>query len=319
MENTGLTQGMMTTEVLVNRLIAAEVALEKQKLAEKQDKSAKMGELYRDFAKAQSDFLIPSNNATVEVFPKNGKRGYSFKFATLPEILKATVPALNAHNIAFSQHSKYAPAANGMYITVVTELLHESGAKLSYESVPMLYNAENAQNMGAVESYLCRYGAKRILGIDADDDNDGNFTLKNDPKEAFSNHKTYRQQALKKDDTSEVVKGQKEQGFTFTRNDQNHSDDKENVLSRSQTKAEMQTPTQPNTIADNKSISSSEQKNKEVPNSEELMERAQKILEEGLLRAEECGATEEQLSTWANPTNIQETIREIASFVRSHQ
>lgn len=315
MENTELTQGM-TTEVLVNRLIAAEVALEKQKLVEEQDKSAKMGELYRDFAKAQSEFLIPSNNATVEVFPKNGKRGYSFKFATLPEILKATVPALNAHNIAFSQHSKYAPATTGMYITVVTELLHESGAKLSYESVPMLYNAENAQNMGSVESYLCRYGAKRILGIDAgddNDDNDDNFTLKDAPKEAFSNHKTYRQQALKKDDTPEVAKGQKEQGFTFTRNDQ------ENILSKSQTKAEMQSPAQSNTITDNKSISSSKPKSKEVPNSEELMERAQKILEEGLLRAEDCGADEEQLSTWANSTNIQETIREIATFVRSHQ
>ena len=103
---------------------------------------------------------------TVSVTMKSGGR-YSFKYASLPNIMQTIKPILTKYKTAICQL-----IGTG---TITTRLIHESGECLeSVSTLPFQSNMTN-QEMGSVISYFRRYTIISMLGIVADEDEDGNI------------------------------------------------------------------------------------------------------------------------------------------------
>ncbi|WP_407572102.1 ERF family protein [Deinococcus altitudinis] len=99
--------------------------------------------------------------------------GYSYRYATLHDLLSAVRPQLNAQGIWLSQ-----PLAFGATVQVTTLLQHISGEWVSV-TVAAPVDSEDGrmkavQGMASVSTYLRRYGLTALLGIAADEDTDAN-------------------------------------------------------------------------------------------------------------------------------------------------
>lgn len=87
------------------------------------------------------------------------------KYADLADIIEAIREPLSQNGFAFTQ------MVNGG--TLITILMHESGQSLTAETSLML-DKQTMQGMGSAITYARRYALSAILGIAADDDDDGN-------------------------------------------------------------------------------------------------------------------------------------------------
>lgn len=125
------------------------------------------GALFGALALAQAAFQPISKNRTVTVRPRD-KPAYTFDYATLDQVLAATVPALSANGLALLQPFYHGP--NGLEIRTI--LAHSSGARL--EAVTELPKTDNIQGAGSALTYLKRYQAQAILGVSSEEDDDGN-------------------------------------------------------------------------------------------------------------------------------------------------
>jgi len=90
------------------------------------------------------------------------------RYASLDAILDAVRPILHKNGLALSQTPL---TADGM-VGVTTRIIHTSGE--STESTLLLPAGQNtAQGYGSALTYARRYSISSILGIAADDDDDG--------------------------------------------------------------------------------------------------------------------------------------------------
>jgi hypothetical protein len=90
---------------------------------------------------------------------------FKSKFASLDAILGAVVPVLSAHGLILVQPIRGR--------SIETTILHESGEMLA-SSYPLPENLDDPQKLGAAVTYGRRYSASSLLGITADEDDDGN-------------------------------------------------------------------------------------------------------------------------------------------------
>ena len=103
-------------------------------------------------------------DATVKVATKTGG-SYTFDYATLPHIIETIKPHLKECGLSYSQ------LINGG--GVFTMLMHNSGQYIaSYTNFES--KVDSLQDFGGKITYLKRYALTAILGIAADDDDDGN-------------------------------------------------------------------------------------------------------------------------------------------------
>jgi len=129
---------------------------------------AELGPLAAALAKAQVAFPTVTRDKEVVVKTKTGG-SYSFKYAPLDSILNAVRVPL---------------ADNGLVVVqliddgdLVTSLIHESGGILSGRVV--LPTDVDIQGFGSAITYLRRYALQALLGIAAEDDDDGNRAIGN--------------------------------------------------------------------------------------------------------------------------------------------
>jgi ERF superfamily len=121
-----------------------------------------LGPLAGALAKAQAAF--PPIVRDKEV----ASRSYSYKYAPLDAILAAVREPLAANGLAIAQ------LLDGP--DLVTILLHESGATLQARS--SLPPWDGVQQYGSMVTYIRRYALTAILGIAAEDDDDGEAAAK---------------------------------------------------------------------------------------------------------------------------------------------
>ena len=100
----------------------------------------------------------------------NGGGSYDFKYAELSHIIAITRPLLTKHKLAVSQTLE----TDG---TVKTLLIHSSGQYIS--STLRIMGLTTPQGIGSAITYARRYSYSSILGIVAEDDDDGNGSMGN--------------------------------------------------------------------------------------------------------------------------------------------
>lgn len=128
-------------------------------------------ELAAALAKAQSAFK-PLRRTSTNPY-------YNSRYAELSECIAACSEALQSNGLAVSQSPSYDPQAK--VVTVTTLLMHTSGQWLQGElSLPAEGLGKDKQpkldahTIGSAITYARRYAYQAILGIAAEDDDDGN-------------------------------------------------------------------------------------------------------------------------------------------------
>jgi hypothetical protein len=125
-----------------------------------------LGPLAAALAKAQMDFPPIKRDKTVTVQTKTGG-SYSFAYAPLDTILAAVRKPLADNGLCIVQILD----DDGQPI-LVTRLLHDSGASLTGRmAIPA---TPGIQELGSAITYLRRYAIQAVLGIAAEEDDDGN-------------------------------------------------------------------------------------------------------------------------------------------------
>ena len=127
-------------------------------------------------AKAQAVITNPARNREVEVRTKTGG-SYKFRYATLDAIIDAIRKPLTDNGLWFTQTLEN---GDGKY-RLVTTLLHSSGQSLRSETPLLLQDAGN-QAFGSALTYMRRYALTAMLGVAADEDDDGNAADGNEAK-----------------------------------------------------------------------------------------------------------------------------------------
>lgn len=134
-------------------------------------------------AKAQAIFPEVHKNKKARI-PTKGGSVYEFRYADLNTILTACRGALTENELTISQLIR----TIGPSMVLQTLLIHSSGEFLS--STLPLNNSSGAQALGSEITYMKRYALSSMLGIAADDDDDGNLaeaSKKDKPQQAASN------------------------------------------------------------------------------------------------------------------------------------
>lgn len=339
MNNTNTNTNFENTDLL-QRLIDAEVALRVKNQLEDINKPIDNSELFEALARAQANFEQVKKSGKANIPTKSGGN-YSYNFAKLSDVLAATVPALNAEGIFFSQKPNYSLSSNAPMLTIVSTLSHKSGASISYESIPLFYNMNDAKQAGSVMTYLRRYGACQILGIEGDDDDDAHVATMNNSSN-YNNYKSNqqtRQQAPAAKQQFATKQGTKPVASTPKPVEQQPKPEvsksvvepvaEQNAEKPVETKPVEQVETQTTTVQSTHqtcppSPEGRVQSEESVTESKETVEvtipQAPKrdmsaVFQSGLESAKHFGATEEQLAEWQAMTH-EEAIREMSTFVR---
>lgn len=312
---------------LLQRLIDAEVALKvKENMegltpVENTDKS----ELFEALARAQANFGQVKKSGKANIPTKSGAN-YTYNFAKLSDVLGATIPALNNEGIYFSQHPNYSLSSNGTIVSIVSTLSHKSGASISHESIPLFYNMNDAKQAGSVMTYLRRYGACQLLGIEGDDDDDAHVATMNN---SYNNYKS-------KQPVAKQPARQPQQAPQAPRQPQQAQQAQTQAKPVQPTTPVAEQPKQPEPkpveqVAE-KTVEPKPVEQVETPQATteptekapvvQTMEipKAPKrdmsvVFQSGLDSAKQFGATDEQLAEWQSMSH-EEAIREMSSFVR---
>jgi hypothetical protein len=101
--------------------------------------------------------------------PTKSGGSYSYKYATLPDILQTARPILARHGLVVIQN---ASEGHGESVDISTMIIHSSGEYLVLDSLPMPMG-HTAQETGSAITYGRRYQLLAALGLAADDDDDG--------------------------------------------------------------------------------------------------------------------------------------------------
>lgn len=129
--------------------------------------SADLNKLAEALAAAQAKFPAISKERTARVESRKGEgSSYSYHYADLSDVLAAVRPHLAEHGLAILQ-----PMAWSGSPWLVTRLIHSSGQWI--ESVYRLTEYERPQDMGSAITYARRYAITALLGIAAEEDDDG--------------------------------------------------------------------------------------------------------------------------------------------------
>lgn len=122
--------------------------------------SEQINELATALSLAQADMKAVGKDSTNPFFKS--------KYAGLPEVVKTASPIISAHGLSVTQTMGF----NGEVDTLTTWLLHKSGQFIN-DTMRLHLSKEDAQGHGSATTYARRYSYMAILGLVAEEDDDG--------------------------------------------------------------------------------------------------------------------------------------------------
>lgn len=142
------------------------------------NQSESRSSLFLALAKAQGEFPEIPKDRTVTVQPLRGN-AYQFRYASLGAIIKAVKKALSDNNISYTQTLSF--DTNDRLYYLETTLWH--GEACVSSSTPLIFgDGAGNQQLGSALTYMRRYALAAILGVVADEDDDGNAADGNEVK-----------------------------------------------------------------------------------------------------------------------------------------
>jgi hypothetical protein len=132
-------------------------------------KSESIAKLAEALSKAQGSFVNPPRNRNVVVALKTGG-SYQFAYATLDGIMDMVRGPLASNGLAVT-HSLGTDAEGPVCETC---LMHSSGEWIATQIPVIVTDGADAQKWGSAITYARRYGVCSLLGIAAEEDDDGN-------------------------------------------------------------------------------------------------------------------------------------------------
>lgn len=132
--------------------------------------SEQIGELAKALSEAQGKFTFALKDSLADMGAKGGRR----KYADLQAVIEAVKPHLAAHGLAVVQATM--PNQNG--ISLRTTLMHSSGQWIAGQIDLPNDRMGGIQGMGSALTYARRYALSAMVGIAADEDDDGEASMK---------------------------------------------------------------------------------------------------------------------------------------------
>jgi hypothetical protein len=127
-----------------------------------------LGHIAAALAKAQGEMNNPKKDRSVKVATKTGG-SYTFDYATLGSVTDAIRKPLSDNGLSYA----HTLIERGNRYRLVTRLMHASGEYIESE-MPLFVADQSNQSFGSALSYMKRYALCALLGVAADEDDDGN-------------------------------------------------------------------------------------------------------------------------------------------------
>lgn len=143
--------------------------------------SPAIGSLAEALAKAQGSMESPAKTKRAKIESQKG--AYSYTYADLADVIDATRKPLSANGLSVAQIISY----EGSALILTTQLQHASGEWL--RSTYPLPLHQRPQDQGSAITYARRYALCALLGIAAEDDDDGAAAQQAKPAPAKSERK----------------------------------------------------------------------------------------------------------------------------------
>lgn len=126
-----------------------------------------IGQLVAALAKAQAKFETPRKDKVAKV--RSEKGSYEYRYSDLADLIASVRGPLSENELVFTHC--LVPAERGTIVCTI--LAHSSGEMLKSEY--LLPHFQRQQEFGSALTYAKRYALSSLLGIAADDDDDGNI------------------------------------------------------------------------------------------------------------------------------------------------
>lgn len=125
-----------------------------------------MQNLMAAFLKAQQEFPTVVKDAMNPAFRS--------KYATLGAVQDAAFPVLHKHGLVAFQAARSELTDKGLMVYVAATLCHVESGEMITQELGVMPGKQDPQGVGSALSYLRRYTLMTMLGLVADDDDDGN-------------------------------------------------------------------------------------------------------------------------------------------------
>lgn len=126
--------------------------------------------IHTAFAKAQTEFPKIVKGDTNPFFKSS--------YAGLPSVLDTVLPVLHKNGLYISQ----SPISEGDKIGVKTKIIHAESGEVMEDSFTMTLVKNDPQGAGSAITYARRYALVSMLGLNVDEDDDGNSASGKTPK-----------------------------------------------------------------------------------------------------------------------------------------
>lgn len=131
--------------------------------------------LHTALAKAQTEFPLVKKTDANPFFKS--------KYAGLPSVLEVVLPILHANGLYLTQ----CPISEGERIGVRTIITHAETSDSLDSSFTMQLTKNDPQGAGSAITYARRYALVSMLGLNVDEDDDGNLATNLKAPKALSN------------------------------------------------------------------------------------------------------------------------------------
>lgn len=125
-------------------------------------RSEQLESLAAALAEAQAEFPAIAKDANNPFFKS--------KYADLSSVVQTASPILTKHGLSISQ---FIGISDGGQDVLTTYLLHKSGQFIA-DTMKLHLGKQDAQGQGSATTYARRYSYMAVLGLVADEDDDGN-------------------------------------------------------------------------------------------------------------------------------------------------
>lgn len=122
-----------------------------------------MKTLHQALAKAQEEFPLVKKTDSNPFFKS--------KYAGLPSVLEVVLPVLHKNGLYLSQ----SPITDGERIGIKTKIIHAETGETLEDSFTMNLTKNDPQGAGSAITYARRYALVSMLGLNVDEDDDGNL------------------------------------------------------------------------------------------------------------------------------------------------